>query len=183
MTASPALTVPELSSGLVLPDMLRTTMRRHGAGVAVITTRDTDGPVGFCATSLTSVSLDPPTVSFAVAIGSTSGQAWERTGHGIIHLLRSDQAAVASNFARSGPDKFDAIGWRWGPNAQPLLDHVLAWMLVSTRIRVAVGDHLLIVCDVREVAVPSRAGLDAGPDAGPLIHHNGRFHGLAALPQ
>jgi flavin reductase (DIM6/NTAB) family NADH-FMN oxidoreductase RutF len=148
-------------------------MRRHATGVAVITTSE-DGPVGFCATSLTSVSLEPPTVSFAVALESTSGRAWRRTDYGIVHLLRQDQAAVAATFARSGRGKFAAVGWRWGPGGQPLLDSVLAWMLVSTRDRLVVGDHLLVVCDV--LAASTVTG------AGPLIHHDGGFHALPADP-
>jgi flavin reductase (DIM6/NTAB) family NADH-FMN oxidoreductase RutF len=148
-------------------------MRQHAAGVAVITTRD-KGPVGFCATSLSTLSLEPPTVSFAVALGSTSGRAWRTAAHGIVHLLRSDQATVASTFARTGPGKFaGAVGWRWGPRGQPLLDNVLAWMLVSTRSRQVVGDHLLIIADVREVT--------QNPGRGPLVHCDGGFHCLPAL--
>jgi flavin reductase (DIM6/NTAB) family NADH-FMN oxidoreductase RutF len=150
-------------------------MRQHCAGVAVITTRGA-GPVGFCATSLSTVSLEPPTISFAVDLGSTSGRAWQSAPLGIVHLLRSDQAAVASAFARSGPDKFTGpVSWRWGPEGQPLLDDVLAWMLVSTRHRLVVGDHLLIVCDVREAS--------AQPGPGPLIRHDGSFHTLTAQSQ
>ncbi|MFG1704378.1 flavin reductase family protein [Nonomuraea sp. M3C6] len=164
--------VPATAGGFVLPGELRATMRRHAAGVAVITTRD-KGPVGFCATSLTSVSLEPPTVSFGVAMGSTSGRAWRGAAYGIVHLLGSDQADVAAAFSVTGPEKFAGpVGWRWGPGGQPLLDGVLAWMLVSTRTRLVVGDHLLIVADVRETAI------EPGPGAGPLVHCDGRFLGL-----
>ena len=147
-------------------------MRQHSAGVAVITTRD-EQPVGFCATSLSSVSLNPPTVSFSVATASTSGRAWQRAQCGIVHLLRSDQAAVASAFARSGPEKFAGeVAWRWGPGDLPLLDNVLAWMLVATRHSLVVGDHLLLVCDVRQANV--------SPGRAPLIRHNGAYHALPA---
>lgn len=147
-------------------------MRQHSAGVAIVTTRDEE-PVGFCATSLSSVSLDPPTISFSVAVGSRSGRAWQRADLGIVHLLRSDQVAVASAFARSGPDKFGgAVVWRWGPGDQPLLDNVLAWMLVSPRHRLVVGDHLLVVCEVRQASVT--------PGPGSLIRYNGAFHALPA---
>jgi flavin reductase (DIM6/NTAB) family NADH-FMN oxidoreductase RutF len=160
------------SSEFIQSHGLRLTMRRHATGVSVITTCDAGGgPVGFCATSLTSVSLQPPTVSFAVDASSTSGQAWRNTPQGIVHLLRSDQADVASAFAVSGPGKFAGpVSWRWGPTGQPLLDDVLAWMLVRTRIRLVVGDHLLIVCDVLEAEVQ--------PGHGPLIHYNSGFHSL-----
>jgi flavin reductase (DIM6/NTAB) family NADH-FMN oxidoreductase RutF len=158
-----------MSAPAVPAHVLRATMRQHAAGVAVITTSD-GGPVGFCATSLTSVSLEPPTVSFAVVLESNSGRAWRGADHGIVHLLRQDQAAVAAAFARSGREKFAGVGWRWGPYGQPLLDSVLAWMLVSPRERLVVGDHLLIVCDVLAAS--------AAPSAGPLIHHDGGFHAL-----
>lgn len=159
MTASPALSSPAPAHreqpGDLRPERLRSAMRRHGAGVAVITTRDAEGPIGFCASSLTSVSLEPPTVSFAVTTESASGRAWTRNRHGLVHLLRSDQRAVAARFARSGPDKFDTVDWRWGPDAQPLLANVLAW------------------------STPGRRR----PGSGPLIHHDGGFYGLAALPE
>ena len=160
----------------VLPDVLRATMRQHAAGVAVITARTARGdePVGFCATSLNSVTLDPPTVSFAVATGSTSGAAWLTAAHGIVHLLRSDQTAVASAFARTGPEKFAGpVGWRWGPHGAPLLDGVLAWMVVRTRIRLVVGDHLLVLAEVQECVVE--------PGGAPLVYCDGRFHGLSGL--
>jgi flavin reductase (DIM6/NTAB) family NADH-FMN oxidoreductase RutF len=180
VTSPPPLPAAPVPGGLVLPHELRATMRKHAAGVAVITTRGDggeggDGPVGFCATSLSSVSLEPPTVSFAVAVDSVSGRAWRTAAHGIVHLLQSDQEAVAATFARTGPDKFAGrIGWRWGPGGQPLLDNVLAWMLVSTRSRLLVGDHLLVVADVRQASVR--------PGPGPLIHCGGGFHGLPAGP-
>lgn len=173
--APPDSVLPGELPGGALPDELRAMMRQHAAGVAVITTRDAGQPVGFCATSLSSVSLDPPTVSFAVAVGSVSGRAWRRAERGIVHLLRADQAAVAAAFARTGPEKFTGpVGWRWGPGGQPLLDGVLAWMLVSARDRLLVGDHLLIVADVRTATVA------AGP--GPLIRCGGGFHALPAVP-
>jgi flavin reductase (DIM6/NTAB) family NADH-FMN oxidoreductase RutF len=170
VTASSTLAAAGIPVGLVRPDELRATMRQHAAGVAVITTRQ-GGPVGFCATSLCTVSLEPPTVCFTVTVGSASGEAWRSAQHGIVHLLRSDQAAVASAFARPGPDKFaDPAAWRWGPGGLPLLEHCQAWMLVSTRTRLVVGDHLLIIGDVRAAVVH--------PGPGPLVHHDGGFHAL-----
>lgn len=173
MTTSSSPPVAAVPAAYVRSHQPRAPTRQHSPGVAVITTRD-NGPVGFCATSLSTLSLEPPTVSFAVAVDSTSGRAWRTAAHGIVHLLRSDQATVASTFARTGPDKFaGAVAWRWGPRGQPLLDDVLAWMLVSTRTRQVVGDHLLIIAEVREVAL--------NPGRGPLVRCDGGFHCLPAL--
>src|SRR3954452_8208748 len=98
-------------------ERLRLVMRRHAAGVVVITA-DTGEPTGFCATSLTSVSLRPPTVAFAVHADSASGLAWQTARYGIVHLLRADQHELAAAFARPGRDKF-ARGWSTGPRGQP----------------------------------------------------------------
>jgi flavin reductase (DIM6/NTAB) family NADH-FMN oxidoreductase RutF len=166
--------LPHHDGGAVPADVLRATMRLHATGVAVITTSDGD-PVGFCATSLTSVSLEPPTISFAVVLESTSGRAWRTADYGIVHLLRQDQAPVAAAFARPGKEKFAGVSWRRGPQGQPLLDSVLAWMLVSTRERLVVGDHLLVLCDVRAAST--------APGPGPLIRHDGAFHALPAVPR
>ncbi|MEU0600444.1 flavin reductase family protein, partial [Streptomyces sp. NPDC006393] len=55
MTAPSDLVSPA-AARLASPDLLRSVFRRHAAGVAVITALDEAGPVGFTATSLTSVS-------------------------------------------------------------------------------------------------------------------------------
>jgi flavin reductase (DIM6/NTAB) family NADH-FMN oxidoreductase RutF len=151
------------------PD-LRQVMRRHAAGVAVITC-GADQPTGFCATSLTSVCLEPPMISFAVSADSDSGRAWAVTEHGLAHLLGADQQELARRFARSGPEKF-GVGttWRPGPFGQPLLDDVVGWLLVNPRTRLTVGDHLMMICAVEASSLQSEACA--------LVHHDGGFYSL-----
>ncbi|MGQ4336108.1 flavin reductase family protein, partial [Streptomyces hayashii] len=71
MTAPPDLGLPRLAS----PDLLRSVFRRHAAGVAVITASGGTGPVGFTATSLSSVSAEPPMLSFGIGTGASSWPA------------------------------------------------------------------------------------------------------------
>jgi len=149
-------------------DGLRTVMRLHPAGVVVITAC-LDRPTGFCATSLTSVSLDPPTVSFAVSMHSASGQTWASTQHGIVHMLGAEQREVALAFARPGPEKF-AVGWSNGPEGQPLLDGVQAWLLIRPLTRLEVGDHLVVIAEVE--------ASNCTPGQQPLIYHDGTFYAL-----
>ncbi|MBW8821649.1 MAG: flavin reductase, partial [Streptomyces sp.] len=68
MTATPDLGAPRLAS----PDLLRSVFRQHAAGVAVITASGDAGPVGFTATSLASVSAEPPMLSFGIGTGASS---------------------------------------------------------------------------------------------------------------
>ncbi|RIJ62650.1 flavin reductase, partial [Clavibacter lycopersici] len=78
MDAHPATTLAEAAGQAAF----RAAFRRHAAGVAVVTTRDAHGsPVGFTATSLASVSADPPLASFSLARTASSAAALAAAEH------------------------------------------------------------------------------------------------------
>ncbi|MEU6377069.1 flavin reductase family protein [Streptomyces sp. NPDC046909] len=167
MTTTPDLRSPQLAS----PDLLRSVFRRHAAGVAVITARGERGPVGFTATSLTSVSAEPPLLSFGVGTGASSWPAISETEHIGVHILGEHQQELAATFARSGADRFGApTAWREGPEGVPVLDDVLAWLVCRIVARVPAGDHRIVLAEVL-------LGDPAGPGR-PLLYHQGRFGGL-----
>lgn len=166
MTATPDLSAPQLAT----PDLLRSAFRRHAAGVAVITARGTD-PVGFTATSLTSVSAEPPMVSFGIGTGASSWPAISRAGHVGVHILGEHQQELAATFARSGADRFGApTRWFDGPEGVPVLEGVLAWMVCRIVARVPAGDHRVVLAE-------AVAGDSAGAGR-PLLYHQGRFNAL-----
>ncbi|MCT9082124.1 flavin reductase family protein [Streptomyces fulvoviolaceus] len=167
MTATPDLGTPRLAS----PDLLRSVFRRHAAGVAVITARGDAGPVGFTATSLTSVSAEPPMLSFGIGTGASSWPAIAGADRVGVHILGEHQQELAATFARSGADRFGApTSWRQGPEGVPVLDDVLAWLVCRVVARVPAGDHRIVLAEVE-------LGDPAGPGR-PLLYHQGRFNGL-----
>ncbi|MFH8804016.1 flavin reductase family protein [Streptomyces sp. NPDC017936] len=167
MTATPGLGTPRLAS----PELLRSVFRRHAAGVAVITAPGEPGPVGFTATSLTSVSAEPPMLSFGIGTGASSWPAVSRAGHVGVHILGEHQRELAATFARSGADRFGPpTVWREGPEGVPVLDGVLAWLACRVVARVPAGDHRLVLAEVV-------AGDPAGAGR-PLLYHQGRFTAL-----
>ncbi|MER6127706.1 flavin reductase family protein [Streptomyces sp. NPDC001795] len=167
MTATPDLGTPQLAS----PDLLRSVFRRHAAGVAVITAQMGGRPVGFTATSLTSVSAEPPIVSFGIGVGASSWPAVSEAEHVGVHILGEHQEALALTFAKSGADRFGApTSWREGPEGVPVLDDVLAWLVCRVVARVPAGDHRIVLAEV-VLGDPSGVGR-------PLLYHQGRFNGL-----
>ncbi|MFJ1970100.1 flavin reductase family protein [Streptomyces sp. NPDC087903] len=167
MTATPDLRTPQLAS----PDLLRSVFRRHAAGVAVITAAGDTGPVGFTATSLTSVSAEPPLLSFGISTGASSWPAIADADHVGVHILGEHQQDLAGVFARSGADRFGApTAWREGPEGVPVLDDVLAWLVCRVVGRVPAGNHRIVLAEVV-------LGDPAGPGR-PLLYHQGRFNGL-----
>ncbi|MDX3528109.1 flavin reductase family protein [Streptomyces sp. ID05-39B] len=167
MTATPGIGAPQLAS----PDLLRSVFRRHAAGVAVITAPGDGGPAGFTATSLTSVSAEPPMLSFGIGTGASSWPAVSVAGHVGVHILGDHQRELAATFARSGADRFGApTSWRAGPEGVPVLDDVLAWLVCRVVARVPAGDHRIVLAEV-VLGDPTGAGR-------PLLYHQGRFTAL-----
>ncbi|MEV8293077.1 flavin reductase family protein [Streptomyces rochei] len=167
MTATPGLT----ASPLATADLLRSAFRRHAAGVAVITARGEAGPVGFTATSLTSVSTAPPLLSFGIGTGSSSWPVVSEAEYVGVHVLGEHQEDLAATFARSGADRFAApTAWRDGPEGVPVLDDVLAWLVCRIVGRVPAGDHRVVLAEVL-LGDPEGAGR-------PLLYHQGRYSGL-----
>ncbi|MEU1078843.1 flavin reductase family protein [Streptomyces sp. NPDC005908] len=153
------------------PDLLRSVFRRHPAGVAVVTARGRPGPVGFTATSLASVSAEPPMLSFGVATGSSSWPVIAASDHVGVHLLGEHQEELAATFARRGADRFGPpTAWREGPEGVPVLEGVPAWMVCRVEARVPAGDHRIVLAEVL-FGDPTGHGR-------PLVYHQGRFSGL-----
>ncbi|WP_103531604.1 flavin reductase family protein [Streptomyces sp. SM11] len=175
---TPDTTAPQGSEAAAL---LRRTLRGHASGVTVITV---PGPVGFTASSFTSVSLEPALVSFCLDAETSAAPAVLRAEHFAVHLLGARHTALARTFARWSPDRFDAPGWtahRLGP---PLFPPAAGWLVARVELRQRIGDHWLIVGELADAAPPAPSDPDrsAPSAAAPLIHHNGAFAGAAPLP-
>lgn len=163
------MTVPtDRASGPATPatggELLRRTLRRHAAGVTVITV---PGPAGFTATSFTSVSLDPALVSFYLGVTASTAPAVARADRFAVHLLAADQSALAERFARSGVDRFAGVPWTGAEGGLPLLTGVSARLTARITLRRRIGDHTLVVGEVLS------GGYEAERPA--LVHHNGAF--------
>lgn len=152
-------------------DRFKQMFRRHPAGVVVVALDAGEGPVGFTATSLTSLSLDPPLVSFAIGATTSSWPHVERAGSAVVHFLSAEQEPVARRFATSGIDRFAApTAWRRLPTGEPVLQDVAGWLRLDIQQIVPAGDHRIVVSLVED------AWLDTG--RAPLLFHDGAYHSL-----
>ncbi|OAA23386.1 conserved protein of DIM6/NTAB family [Frankia sp. EI5c] len=150
------------------PDGLRRAFRRHAAGVTIVTMAGPRGPVGFTATSVASLSEQPPLVS--LALSTTSSLAPVLTGAAtlLVHLLSAGQHELAARFARPGADRFAApTRWRALPGGEPLLLDAAVWMRCRIRRRTVEGDHHLVIAEILE-SHAERA-------EAPLVYHDGAY--------
>ncbi|MFF4777044.1 flavin reductase family protein [Microtetraspora fusca] len=145
-------------------ELLRRVLRRHAAGVTVVTV---PGPAGFTATSFTSVSLRPALVSFYLGRTASTAGAVQRAGRFAVHLLGTADAALAARFAASGADRFEGAAYETRADGLPVLSAAPAWLIARVVSRRPVGDHILVVGELEAGAVRE--------EAVPLVHHDGAF--------
>ncbi|MHA7210038.1 flavin reductase family protein [Arthrobacter sp. MDT1-65] len=154
-------------------DLFKDAFRTHPAGIAVITAEGPDGPVGLTASSVSSVSAEPPVLAFSVSTASSSAAALVRADTLVVHLLGADQLDTAQLFATRGADRFGgAVAWRPLPSGEPLL--VDAPWALRCRIlhRLPVGGSMILAAEVLSI---ERSRPDA---AAPLVYHNRSYHRL-----
>ncbi|MBW0115635.1 flavin reductase family protein [Pseudonocardia sp. KRD-169] len=146
---------------------MREVLGHFVSGIVVITASGPDGPLGFTCQSFSSLSLEPPLVSFAPSRTSTTWPRIREVGAFCVNVLAADHQELSSGFARSGVDKFAGVTWQPGPSGAPVLDGVSAWIDCELRDEFDGGDHTIVVGQVQ----------DLGADAArlPLLFYRGRY--------
>lgn len=131
-------------------EALKATFRRHASGVAIITSATSAGePIGFTATSVTSLGSNPPLVSFNIAQGSSSYQHLTVGKLVAIHTLGTPNLALAQKLAGAKEQRFDG-GYEIGPENTPLFPEASAILIGRIRSRYEVESNAVVVLDALE---------------------------------
>lgn len=155
-------------------DLYRTALRRHAAGVTIITLDSANGPVGFTATSFSSLSLNPPLVSFNIAHTSSSISALRQAQSLIVHLIGDHQLPLAQRFSANADQRFaDESAWVTLSTGEPLLRGTHCWLRTVVHQLIEAGDHTLVIGAVEGIHIDDA---NQTSDAAPLLYHEGRYH-------
>jgi flavin reductase (DIM6/NTAB) family NADH-FMN oxidoreductase RutF len=148
------------------PSVFRRVLGHLPTGVTVITSEQVDGPVGMACNSVTSVSLEPPLISFCPARTSETWPALRAARRFCVNVMANHHEPAARAFAWKGINRFAGITHH--PRAGgPALDDAVAWLDCEIRAEHEAGDHLIVVAEV--------VGLEARTDAAPLVFFGGRY--------
>jgi 3-hydroxy-9,10-secoandrosta-1,3,5(10)-triene-9,17-dione monooxygenase reductase component len=139
-------------------------------GVALITATTPAGPAGMAVNSFTSVSLDPPLVSFCAAHTSSTWPRIQAAGSFSVNVLGEDHSGVSRRFAQKGADRFAGLGHRPGATGAPVLDGVAAHLDCELYAVLEAGDHVIVLGRV--------VHLDADEEVRPLVFHGGGYCSL-----
>jgi flavin reductase (DIM6/NTAB) family NADH-FMN oxidoreductase RutF len=136
------------------PRWFRTTLGQYPTGVSVVTAVDDDGePLGMVVGSFSSVSLDPPLVSFMPMLSSKTWAALRPLGRFCVNILAEDQEGLCRAFSAKSGDKYADVAWRPGPTGSPILADAVAWIDCEVETILPAGDHEIVVGRVLDLEV------------------------------
>lgn len=151
-------------------EQFKSIFREHPAGVTVITLAHEDRLYGFTATSVISVSAEPPLLAFSVAGRSSSWEALSQSSSLVVNFLTAEQVEVSARFATSGIDRFALGGWELLPTGEPVLHDTQHWLRAEIVDRIPIGSSFLVCLQA------TAAG--RGTPGSPLVYHDRLYHGL-----
>jgi 3-hydroxy-9,10-secoandrosta-1,3,5(10)-triene-9,17-dione monooxygenase reductase component len=152
------------------PARFRQLLGRFATGVTVLTVRDGAGqPAGMTASSLASVSLEPPLVSVCVDHTAELHDLIVAAPEFVVNVLEGGQEELSRRFADKHDDRFAGVGYHLGPEGQVRLDGALAHIECERFAIYPTGDHTIVIGRV--------IGGDTH-DGHPLLYYRG---GYAAL--
>ena len=147
---------------------LKAVLRRHPAGVSVVTV-DLEGErLGLTVASLVSLALEPPLVGISIGHSASAHELLRSAGGFAVSLLGADQISLAQHFSRGVPPiaMWQGIEVRQGARG-PLLEGALGWLECSLAAEYRVGDHTFFVGAVERA--------EGGAPGEPLVRLGGVY--------
>jgi flavin reductase (DIM6/NTAB) family NADH-FMN oxidoreductase RutF len=153
------------------PERLRQAFGIFPTGVVAVAAEVDDTLVGLAASSFTSVSLEPPLVSFSIARVSKTWPDLRRATHLGVTVLADHQSAVCRQLAGPPEHRFDDVPVRVSEDGAVTLDEGLARFECTIYDEVEAGDHVVVLLKLHAV--------DQSDTHAPLVFHRSTFGRLA----
>jgi len=138
----------------------RNAMRQLSGGVSVITAGKGKDISGMTVTSVSSLSVDPPSLIVSLNRESSSWPLVKRYGFFGVNILTSDQVDIAERFTGKGglkgADRFAGAQWTTRASGVPLLEDALAAIDCEVEDIVERHSHAIVIGRVLDVAVSAR---------------------------
>jgi flavin reductase (DIM6/NTAB) family NADH-FMN oxidoreductase RutF len=162
MTVRPLPTNQDLD-----PARLREVFGVFPSGVVAVAAEVGGGPVGLAASSFTTVSLDPPLVSFSVATTSRTWPALRQAARLGITVLADHHDVACRQLAGPVEHRFDGLSLTTTEDGAVTLDDGLARFDCSIHDEVEAGDHLIVLLRLHAV--------EHADTSEPLVFHRSAF--------
>ena len=136
------------------PRTFRNAMGHYPTGVALVTGRAPDGELlAMVVGTFSSVSLDPPLVSFMPMKSSSTFRKMQECDSLCINIFGGEQESEMLSIAQRWQNKLDGIDWYPSPAGDPVLKNSIAWIDTTIADTVEAGDHWIVLCRVHDLEV------------------------------
>ncbi|HIW62394.1 MAG TPA: flavin reductase family protein [Candidatus Stackebrandtia excrementipullorum] len=135
-------------------ERFRNVMRDVPAAVTVVTTRTDNAPHGATVSAFMSLSMDPPMLLVSLDNRSTLLTRLTMGSVAGVNILATDQSEIATFFATRGRDHSSVV-WEPDDGGPPRLPGCLAWVTFTVDRLTTVGDHTLVIGEVRSAETAS----------------------------
>ncbi|MDP0926180.1 flavin reductase family protein [Paracoccus onubensis] len=148
--------------------LFREVLGQYPTGVVAVTGLGGDGqPVGMILGSFSSVSLEPPLVSFMPGKASSSWSRLASLRRYCINILGADQEDICRTLTSKSPDRFRKLPWASSARGNPMIAGSLAYIGCRREAVLDAGDHQIVLCRVET--------LSAGALGTPLLFYRGGY--------
>ena len=160
-------------SGQDVQQAFRHAMRRVAATVAIVSAKHGAERHGTTATSVTSISMDPPSVLVCFNQASRLHDFLRRQDHFCINVLHTENIDTAKVFSSNATaaERFASGDWRANDEGLPYLAGAQANLFCSKEQEITCGSHTIFIGRVLEVLTRE--------DISPLIYVDGRYSAVA----
>lgn len=175
---APPSAAERLEASSVSADTFKAVFRGHPGGVAVITAHGEAGPVALTASSVSSVSVDPPLLIFSVSALSSATPVITSASTIVVHLLDAADIDIARLGATSGVDRFaDASTWTRLATGEPVFAGTRAWVRCAIVSRMDAGGSTVIAAHALQASI--QRDVEPGRPGDALVYHNRTWHRLS----
>ena len=144
----------------VASDDFRGAMRHLAGGVSVITAGRGKDITGMTVTSVSSLSVDPPSLVVSINRASSSWPLLRRHGFFGVNILTADQLDIAERFTGKGglkgAERFAGASWTTAASGVPLLVGALAAIDCEAEDIVERHSHAIVIGRVLDLRLSSR---------------------------
>lgn len=150
---------------------LRRAFGTFPSGVVAVAAQVDGELVGLAASSFTSVSLDPPLVSFSVATTSRTWPTLRRAAHLGLTVLAEHHGALCRQLAGAVEHRFDGVAVNATDDGAVTLEEGSARFDCTVHREVEAGDHTIVLLRLHAV--------EHSDTSRPLVFHRSVFSSLA----
>ena len=162
MTESSLPSTPALD-----PRTLRDAFGAFPSGVVAVAASVKGQLTGIAASSFTSVSIDPPLVSFSISTTSSTWPLLREADHLGISVLADHHDDICRQLAGPREERFDGLPFAVTQGGAVLLDEAVATFDVTVHDEIEAGDHTIVLLRIH--------GVGTGDGQHPLVFHKSGF--------